>query len=82
MVDGTTFTATGHRITYTQAKDLLILEGDGRNDAEVLLQSQPGVEPTRQTFQKILYWRKTQQTTIVGTQSLEIGQPPRENRTR
>jgi hypothetical protein len=34
MVEGDKFTARGWRIAYARAKQLLILEGDGRNDAE------------------------------------------------
>jgi len=33
-VEGTNFTARGNRISYARAKELLILQGDGRNDAE------------------------------------------------
>ncbi|MCY2992243.1 MAG: hypothetical protein NTY19_30830 [Planctomycetota bacterium] len=34
-VESTNFTARGARISYTRAKELMILEGDGRNDAEL-----------------------------------------------
>ena len=73
IVDGTTFTARGHRITYTQAKDLLILEGDGRNDAQLLRQQKPGLPQSRLAAGKFLYWIKTQQWDISGARSLEIG---------
>ena len=33
-VEGATFRALANRMTYAEAKDLLVLEGDGRNDAE------------------------------------------------
>jgi hypothetical protein len=33
-VEGSNFTARGNRISYARAKELLILQGDGRNDAE------------------------------------------------
>ena len=42
VIEGTTFTARGNRITYSEAKDLLILEGNGRNNAELFRQLQPG----------------------------------------
>ena len=38
IAEGTNFTARSARLTYTQAKDLLILEGDGRSDAELFKQ--------------------------------------------
>ncbi|MEN6449141.1 MAG: hypothetical protein ABFC96_01495 [Thermoguttaceae bacterium] len=54
-----TYTAHGNRISYDEAKGLLILEGDGRTNADVLWQSQLGAEPTRTPAQKMLYWPKT-----------------------
>ena len=36
------FTARAARISYDQKKDLLILEGDGRTDAELYRQLTPG----------------------------------------
>ena len=47
VVENITFTARGNRITYAEAKDLLILEGNGRSDAELLQQLQrrrPGLQ--------------------------------------
>ncbi|MCE9525756.1 MAG: hypothetical protein K8R36_06850, partial [Planctomycetales bacterium] len=42
IVDGTSFTARAARIGYTSDKDQLVLEGDGRNDAEFWHQAGPG----------------------------------------
>jgi len=36
-IEGKGFTARGWRISYARAKDMLILEGDGRNDAKLWL---------------------------------------------
>ena len=66
VVEGTTFTARGNRITYAEAKDLLILEGDGRNDAELFRQLQPGAPRDHHAAQEILYWPKTKQFRIIG----------------
>ena len=82
VIEGTTFTARGNRITYTEAKDLLILEGDGRNNAELFRQLQPGAPTDKQVAQKILYWPKTKRLNVIGVQSLQFGQPPNNNRTR
>jgi len=70
------FTARGSRITYDEAKDLLILEGDGRGDAEVYWRSEIGVEPTHTTAQRILYWPKTNGLRVDGTRSFELNQLP------
>ena len=45
VVENITFTARGNRITYAEAKDLLILEGDGRSDAELWRQLQSATPP-------------------------------------
>ena len=38
LVEGSTFTARAHRLTYAEEKDLLVLEGDGRTDAQLFRQ--------------------------------------------
>jgi len=70
------FTARGSQITYEQAKDLLILEGDGRGDAEIFWRSEIGVEPSHTTARKIRYWPKTNRLDVDGTRSLELNQFP------
>ena len=47
------YSARAHRLTYSQAKDLLTLEGDGRTDAE-LIQRRDGRE-SRGTARKFLF---------------------------
>lgn len=59
MVEGRTFTARAHRIAYAQAKDLLVMEGDGRTDAELYRQSHVGGQTGRAAARKILYWPST-----------------------
>ena len=76
VVEGATFTARGNRITYAEAKDLLILEGDGRNNAELFRQLQPGAPTDKQAAQEIHYWPKTGRLNVIGVQSLQFGQPP------
>jgi hypothetical protein len=56
---GRQYTARAHRITYVQAKDLLVLEGNGRSDAQLWRQTTVGGEWARTAGRKILYWRGT-----------------------
>jgi len=56
---GQQYTARAHRITYVQAKDLLVLEGDGRSDAQLWRQTTIGGDWARTAGRKILYWRGT-----------------------
>ena len=56
--EGETFSVRFARLSYSQAKDQLIFEGDGRSDAELYKQEQVGgaVQPLRQTSP---YFNKT-----------------------
>ena len=82
MVEGSTltprgqFTARGNRISYDSGKDMLVLEGDGRGDAKLQWQSQPGAEPEFHTTQKMVYWPKIHQWKVERARSLEIGPIP------
>ena len=51
-VEGIDYTALGKRITYDQAREMVILEGDGRNNAELYLELQPGAARTPIAAQK------------------------------
>ena len=74
LVEGGIFTATAQRISYAEAKDLLILEGDGRTDAATV-QAGPTWRPVS-TFsaRKIIYRPKTNRLEVDGAHSLEINQ--------
>lgn len=74
--EGATFSAHCARLSYSQAKDQLIFEGDGRSDAELYKQEQEGgaVQPFK--AQKIIYFKKTQQVNVDDFRSLEMNQPP------
>ncbi len=65
-VEGAAFTATGQRLTYTTAKELLVLEGAGQTPAELVQQKRPGAAPARAAADKILYWRGTNRVEVQG----------------
>jgi len=83
IVEGSTFTARAIRLTYAQAKDLLILEGDGRSDAELFRQTHIGGPTSKAAARKILYWPKSDRMKIDGARTIELsrrsgaGQGPR-----
>jgi hypothetical protein len=80
VVEGTEFTAIGHRITYAEAKELLILEGNGLSEAKLFRQLTAGAERTEFAARKISYGIRTKAVKVEGAQSLQIGQPPASNR--
>ena len=76
MVEGKAFTARAHRIAYAQAKDLLIMEGDGRTDAEMYRQTSVGGQTGRASARKILYWPKTGHMHVDTFRELDWSGPP------
>jgi hypothetical protein len=66
------FNARGHRITYAEAKYLLTLEGDGRTNAELFRQLQPGAPYSRTSARKFEYNTKTHAIKIIDAGPMEI----------
>ncbi|HYW78067.1 MAG TPA: hypothetical protein VE890_00760, partial [Thermoguttaceae bacterium] len=76
VVEGVDFTARAIRMTYSQAKDMLVLEGDGRTDAKLYRQERVGGQTSQAAARKILYWPKTQQLRVEDARSFELSQFP------
>jgi hypothetical protein len=58
-VDGRAFTVRAHRISYASEKDLLVLKGDGRSDAEVWFQQPNSTTHGYQKARELKFWPKT-----------------------
>lgn len=76
VVVSTSFTATANNITYDQAKDLLILKGDGRNNAHVYRQTRPGAPRDDMAAQRFFYNRKTNHLGMDAPPILELNGIP------
>jgi hypothetical protein len=70
------FYARCARLSYSQAKDQLIFEGDGRSPAKLYKQNGEGTVLSPFEAQKILYFQKTGEAIVNGFQSLEMTPPP------
>ena len=75
-IESQTYTAGCDHASYDQAKDLLILEGDGRTGAELFRQYTIGGETTKTTAQRILYWPHTDHVKADNIGSLDLRQFP------
>jgi hypothetical protein len=77
-IEGDMFTAHAHRMTYTEAKDVLMLEGDVRSMAELYRQVRPGGETDYTPAHQILYWRSTGEVSIngAGPSNFNLGPAP------
>jgi hypothetical protein len=71
-VDGSTFRATGKRITYTAAKQKLMLEGDGRAPAELFRRERIGAAESRFAARVIEYWRTTNHVWVHDARSGQV----------
>jgi hypothetical protein len=71
-VEGQTFTARGERVSYTQSKQLLVLEGTGRTDAVLSHQTRVGAPRSETAARKILYWIRTGRGEIADARSLDL----------
>ena len=67
--------ARATRMTYDQSKDLLTLVAEGRDDAELTRQIQPGANPDQVRAREIKFWRGTNQVEVSGISSLSSGAP-------
>jgi len=74
VVEGRGFTGRAIRMTYGEAKDMLVLEGDGRNAATLFRQQQVGGPMSKAAAQKIVFWPKTKRVAVQGGQSVELDQ--------
>lgn len=70
-VEGNRFTARAWRVSYARAKELLILQGDGRNDAELWLKG--SVTPDA-AAQQIRFWTHNNSIQVDGARFFQLSQ--------
>ena len=76
MVEGEAFTARSHRLSWSEGKDLLVFEGDGRSDAQLFRQERIGAPTSSASAGKILYWRGLNQVEVNDARYLDFDQLP------
>jgi hypothetical protein len=74
LVEGESFTARSARLTWSEAKDLLVFEGDGRADAQLFRQLKVGGQPSSASAGKILYWRGLNRVDVEDARYLDLDQ--------
>ena len=70
-IEGKAFSARGERISYAKAKELVILEGDGYNDARLWMR---GDTTPAASAQQIRYWASTNRIDANGVNQLNLSQ--------
>ncbi|MHB0957717.1 MAG: hypothetical protein ACYC0X_18380 [Pirellulaceae bacterium] len=77
LVEGAMFTARAQRLSYVQAKDQLMLDGEN-GLAQLQQQRQPGERPTVFRARQIKYWVGTGEIDVLDAQQLDythVGSP-------
>jgi hypothetical protein len=74
LVEGESFTARSARLSWSEAKDLLVFEGDGRSDAQLFRQLRAGSQPSSASAGKILYWRALNRVDVEDARYLDLDQ--------
>jgi hypothetical protein len=81
-VEGEQFRALAYRLTYSEEKDLLMLEGDGRTDAQLFRQERPGDPLAPTAAKRIFYWgmsgRSPNRISVNDFRYLDFNQTPSE----
>ena len=74
LVEGETFTARSTRLSWSEVKDLLVFEGDGRSDAQLFRQERVGGPTSSASAGKILYWRALNRVDVEDARFLDLDQ--------
>ena len=74
LVEGESFTARSARLAWSEAKDLLVFEGDGRSDAQLFRQLKAGAPTSSASAGKILYWRGLNRVDVEDARFLDFDQ--------
>jgi hypothetical protein len=73
-VEGDTFTGRSSRLSWSEAKDLIVFEGDGRSDAQLYRQERVGSPISTASAGKIHYWRGLNRVDIHDARYLDLDQ--------
>jgi len=72
IVEGADFTAQAHRMSYSQSKDLLLLEGGGRDDARLLRRAADGSRLGETQARRIYYWRSRNRVRVEDIRGFDV----------
>jgi hypothetical protein len=74
LVEGDTFTGRSSRLSWSESKDLIVFEGDGRSDAQLYRQERVGAPTSTASAGKIFYWRGLNRVDIQDARYLDLDQ--------
>ncbi len=74
LVEGESFTARSARLSWNEAKDMLVFTGDGRSDAQLFRQVKVGGQPDTAAAGRIHYLRGLNQVEVFDARYLDLDQ--------
>lgn len=74
LVEGDTFTGRSSRLSWSESKDLIVFEGDGRSDAQLYRQERVGAPTSTASAGKIFFWRGLNRIDIQDARYLDLDQ--------
>ncbi len=77
VVEGNTFTARAAKLKYTQSKGLLVLEGNGRSEAQLNYRAQPNSPDSKMSAGEIRFWPSSNRVEVNNAKSIDLVTPPR-----
>jgi len=74
MVEADTFTGKSARLSWSEAKDMVVFEGDGRTDAQLFLQQQVGAPTSNASAGRIVFWPGERRVEVNDARYLDLDQ--------
>ena len=75
-IEGTGYTARAARLTYSQGKDMIVLEGSGRGPARIYRHERVGGAPTEAAARKIRFYPSSNRVDVDDAESLNLSNLP------
>ncbi|MFV2068126.1 MAG: LptA/OstA family protein, partial [Pirellulales bacterium] len=72
VVEGRSFFARAQKMRYAQAKELIVLEGDGHTSAKLWQQEAAGKAPATFAARQIFYWRREGRVRVADVNLLNL----------
>ena len=76
QADGMGIVARAHRLTFSEQKSLMVLEGDGVSNALICRQEKIGGPQSNTTAGRILYWLSTRRVEVDNGRFIDLGPMP------
>jgi hypothetical protein len=73
QAEGMGFVARAHRMTYSEQKSLMVMEGDGTSDASVFRQTKIGGPQVTTRAARIMFWPSTSRIEVGDGRFIDLG---------